>query len=65
MTNEFKTVDEALAAAYAALNAAEELATEAGESFYFSPAYGMGGSFDPEEVSDNDDHWFPSSLSCY
>ena len=65
MTEKFKTVDEAVAAAYAALAQAEELSLETGEGFSFSPAYGMGGYFDPESVDyDTDQNWRPSSLSC-
>lgn len=63
--SQFETVKEAVAAAYAALAEAERLATETGESFQFSPAYGMGGYFDPEdEDEDTGGHWFPSSLGC-
>lgn len=63
--SEFKTVKEAVAAAYDALAQAEDLAIKTGESFSFSPAYGMGGCFDPEEENEyTGDNWFPSSLSC-
>ena len=63
--SEFKTVSEAVAAAYAALAAAEDLALETGEGFNFSQAYGMGGYFDPEEENEyTGDNWFPSSLGC-
>ena len=63
--SEFKTVKEAVEAAYAALAEAEQLALESGESFGFHPAYGMGGYFDPEEENEyTGDNWFPSSLGC-
>lgn len=45
--------------AYAALNRAEAIAKEAGVSFYFSPSYGMGGSYDPD-----DGCWSSSSSNC-
>ena len=60
-------------AAYDALNAAEAFADEHKLSFNFSPAYGMGGSYDGEvenrsvpEYVDREDHdgWYPSSQSC-
>lgn len=63
--SKFKTVGEAVAAAYEALAEAEDLAIETGESFSFSPAYGMGGHFDPESENEyTGDNWFPSSLGC-
>lgn len=63
--SKFKTVSEAVAAAYAALEEAEQLASESGEGFGFYPTYGMGGYFDPEEENDQTgNNWFPSSLSC-
>jgi hypothetical protein len=63
--SEFKTVKEAVEAAYAALAEAEQLALESGEGFGFHPTYGMGGYFDPEEENEyTGDNWFPSSLGC-
>lgn len=56
---------------------AEKIATEAGVSFSFSVAYGMGGEFvaDPEEIADirrydswkfedGKPAWYASSQSC-
>lgn len=60
-----KTLKEAVAAAYAALSEAEDIALATGESFIFEPVYGMGGYFDPEsENEDNGTYWHPSSTSC-
>jgi hypothetical protein len=65
MMTEFKTVSEAVAAAYEALGEAERIALETGEGFSFSPAYAMGGYFDPESIDeDMGTHWRPSSLNC-
>ena len=44
MTNTIKTL---VNEAYAAIHAAEEAADRAGESFHFSLAYGMGGTYYP------------------
>lgn len=41
------------------LKECEKLATETGIGFEFSPVYGMGGYFDPEQQE-----WLPSSQSC-
>lgn len=63
--SEFKTVKEAVAAAYEALAEAERLADETGEGFSFSPCYGMGGYYEPGETNEyTDESWFPSSLGC-
>lgn len=63
--SEYKTVQEAVEAAYDALNQAEQLADETGEGFGFSPVYGMGGYYEPGEVNEcTDNAWFPSSLGC-
>lgn len=63
--SQYKTVQEAVAAAYEALNEAERLADESGEGFRFSPEYGMGGYFNPEEENEyTGSNWFPSSLGC-
>lgn len=65
MSTEYKTVKEAVAAAYAALEAAERLADETGEAFHFSPCYGMGGYYDPGEQNEyTDNSWYPSSVGC-
>lgn len=65
MSQEYKTVKEAVAAAYAALEQAQHLADEIGEGFSFSPAYGMGGYYEPGEENEyTGDSWHPSSLSC-
>ncbi len=63
--SKYQTVKEAVAAAYEALNEAERLADETGEGFSFSPCYGMGGFYDPEEEDeDTGSHWYPSSMGC-
>lgn len=63
--SQFKTVKEAVDAAYAALQEAQHLAEETGEGFRFSPEYGMGGYYDPEEENEyTESHWYPSSLGC-
>lgn len=63
MTKEYKTVEEAVSAAYAALEEAERIALETGKGF--SPVYGMGGYFDPEHENEcTDNYWHPSSLGC-
>lgn len=63
--SQFKTVQEAVTAAYAALEEAERLAEETGEGFRFSPEYGMGGYYDPEDENEyTGSHWFPSSIGC-
>lgn len=55
---------------YDALRAAEDFAEEHKLGFSFSPAYGMGGYFDGEQVGgtnewgDESDGWNPSSQSC-
>lgn len=65
MTTKFKTVEEAVKAAYEALAEAESLADETGESFHFSVVYGMGGSYDPEDENEyTGTNWHPSSLGC-
>lgn len=65
MKENYNTIKEAVAAAYAALERAEEIALETGQGFSFSPVYGMGGYFDPEEIDeDTDSHWYPSSMGC-
>lgn len=45
--------------AYAALNAATEIATKFDLYVNFDLAYGMGGSFDPDEGE-----WVSSSANC-
>lgn len=51
--------------AYDSIHQAEALADEHGISFSFSPEYGMGGYYDPEEINDSTgNHWYPSSLGC-
>lgn len=63
--SEFKTVKEAVSAAYEALQEAERIADETGEVFSFSPVYGMGGFYDPEEENeDTGNNWYPSSIGC-
>lgn len=63
--SEFKTVKEAVSAAYEALQEAERIADETGEGFNFSPVYGMGGYYDPGEENEyTENSWFPSSLGC-
>ena len=65
MSQEYKTVKEAVAAAYAALEQAQHLADETGEGFSFSPTYGMGGYYEPGEENEyTGDSWYPSSLGC-
>jgi hypothetical protein len=56
-----------VSAAYAELNAAQEIADKYKLSFSFSPAYGMGGHYygDPDDHSDyNEGGWHASSQSC-
>lgn len=66
----YKTVQEALNAAEAALKEAEKLAIANDETFYWDgPTYGMGGYFYPGETTDNwgdakTDAWQASSMSC-
>lgn len=63
--SKYKTVQEAVSAAYEALQEAEQLADETGEGFRFSPCYGMGGYYEPGEENEyTDNAWFPSSLGC-
>lgn len=63
--SETKTLAEAVQAVYDALHEAEQISLETGESFYFEPAYGMGGVFNPNYADeDTGDNWHPSSLSC-
>lgn len=52
--------------AYAALRAAEKLADEAGVSFHFSPAYGMGGAYYGKDSEEGygDTGWSSSSQNC-
>ena len=65
MTTKFKTVEEAVKAAYEALAEAEQLADETGKGFRFSPEYGIGGYYDPEDENENTGtNRHPSSLSC-
>ncbi len=58
-------IDELVKEAYAKITEAEELSEQSGLEFYFSPAYGMGGTYYPEnnawEVSPG---WSASSQSC-
>lgn len=48
------------------LEKAKTIADKYNVSFRFSPAYGMGGSYDPDEwdSSDSSSGWRPSSQSC-
>ncbi len=63
--SKYKTVQEAVAAAYEALEEAERIAMETGESFGFCPEYGMGGYFQPEYQNEyTSTHWHPSSIGC-
>lgn len=55
-----KKISDAVERAYAALKEAEKLSLESGIEFNFSPAYGMGGYFDPE----SEDGWRSSSQDC-
>lgn len=66
----YKTVQEAIDAAEAALKEAEKIAIANDEMFYWDgPTYGMGGYFYPGESTDNwgdvkTDAWQASSMSC-
>lgn len=65
-------IDAFVEEAYRALKKAEDLAIEHKTSFSFSPAYGMGGSFEGYVEEDETDEWgdakepgwCPSSQSC-
>jgi len=61
-----KDLNDAVAAAYAALAKAEKIADELEIEFSFEPAYGMGGWYHPTGSSDGYDEkgWNPSSQSC-
>lgn len=71
----YKTVEEAIDAAYEALNIAEKLADERGDGFSFEPAYGMGGTYYTAEETERYDGvgynlsageagWVSSSEQC-
>lgn len=52
-------INKLVARAYDAINQAEALADKFGISFSLDVAYGMGGTYDPEEGE-----WMSSSESC-
>ena len=65
MTKKYKSIDEAVSAAYEAIKEAEMMSDESGEEFSFDAAYGMGGTYYPgDENEDTGNFWYPSSLSC-
>ena len=58
-------ISECVSEAYAALERAEAIADEFNVGFSFSPFYGGGGYYNPEETSEySEDHWHSSSHSC-
>lgn len=58
-------LDDAVKKIYEAIEEAEAISKETGESFRLSVEYGMGGYYEPsEENEDFGGHWFPSSQSC-
>jgi len=61
-----KDLNDAVAAAYAALAKAEKIADELEIEFSFEPAYGMGGWYCPEGCASSISEvgWNPSSQSC-
>ena len=60
-----KKISECVSEAYAALERAEAIADEFSVGFSFSPAYGMGGYYDPEQISEySEEHWHASSHNC-
>lgn len=59
-----KVIAEKTAAAAALIRECEEIARKAQVTFRFSVAYGMGGTFYPEDDEWNEEGWNPSSQSC-
>lgn len=63
-------IGELVKQAYATLAQAEKIAEEAGVTFSFLPAYGMGGTYLPETAGrspwcyNEEFGWQPSSQSC-
>ncbi len=53
-----------VAEAIAALDKATEFADEHKLEFHFSPTYGMGGWYGPDDEDDGSNRWYPSSQSC-
>ncbi len=46
--------------AEAKISEAEKIANEAGVTFSFSVAYGMGGTYFPPKIKEDDEEWEPS-----